>query len=120
MTDGNNQLDGWFQRYRAACPDVDPTPNFMPELWAKIESRRSFAFTFERFAKPLMTVLGAICALLLVLNLAGVGQTPLAAGSYADALAADSSAERTYYTEAIRDTPSGFQAPAELRHAQSR
>jgi hypothetical protein len=120
MTDGNFQLDEWFRRYRAACPEVDPAPNFMPGLWNKIESRRTFAFTFERLAKPLMTVLGAICALLLVLNLAGIGQTPPTAASYADALAADSSAERTYYTEAIRDNPTGFQAPAELRHARSR
>lgn len=120
MTDGDYQLDELFQRYRAACPDVEAGANFMPSLWDRIESRRSFALTFERLAKPLMTVLAAVCALLLVLNLAGIGQNSLPAASYTDALAADSSAERTYYTEAIRDNPSGFQAPAELRHSQDR
>lgn len=117
MTDGDYQLDQLFQRYRAACPDVDAAPHFMPGLWDKIESRRGFAFTFERMAKPLMTVLAAVCILLFVLNLAGVGQNSLPAASYTDALAADSTAERTYYTEAIRDDPSGFQAPVELRRS---
>lgn len=118
MTDGNYQLDELFQQYRAACPEVDAGPNFMPALWDRIDSRRSFAFTFERLAKPLMTVLAAVCILLFVLNITGVGQNALSAASYADALAADSSAERTYYTEAIRDNPSGFQAPVELRQSQ--
>ncbi len=120
MTDGDYQLDELFQRYRAACPEVDAAPHFMPALWAKIEGRRGFAFTFERLAKPLMTVLAALCILLFVLNVAGVGQSNPLAASYTDALAADSSAERTYYTEAIRDNPSGFQAPVELRHSGAR
>lgn len=120
MTDGDYQLDELFQRYRAACPDVDAGPNFMPALWDRIENRRGFAFTFERLAKPLMTVLAAVCILLFVLNLTGVGQNNSPAASYTDALAADSSAERTYYTEAIRDDPSRFQAPVELRHSRSR
>ena len=120
MTDGNDQLDDWFQRYRMACPEVDASVNFMPALWDKIENRRGFAFTFERLAKPMMTVLAALCILLFVLNVTGVGQNTLPAASYTDALAADSSAERTYYTEAIRDNPSGFQAPAQLRQSQQR
>jgi hypothetical protein len=115
MADGDNQLDEFFRLYRAACPEVDAAPNFMPELWEKIESRRGFAFTFERLARPVMTILAAVCLLLLVLNVAGTGQTNLWAPTYADALAADSTAEATDYTEAIRSTPTSFQVPAGLQ-----
>ena len=66
MVDGDYRLDEFFQRYRAACPDVEPTPNFMPMLWERIEGRRGFAFTFERMARPAMTIFAALCLLLLV------------------------------------------------------
>lgn len=120
MTDGDSQLDEFFQRYRAACPEVEPSPHFMPRLWEKIDSRRGFAFTFERLAKPLMTVLAALCVVLFILNIADVGQANSPAATYTDALAADNTAERTYYTEAIRNTPNSFQVPVELRHSRSR
>ncbi|HSU31892.1 MAG TPA: hypothetical protein VLJ11_11715 [Bryobacteraceae bacterium] len=115
MVDGDYRLDEFFQRYRAACPDVEPTPNFMPILWERIEGRRGFAFTFERMARPAMTIFAALCLLLLVLNVAGAGQGSVAPPTYTDALAADSTAEKTDYTEAIWNNPTSFQAPQELR-----
>jgi hypothetical protein len=118
MADGDNRLDEFFQRYRAACPEVEPTSNFMPVLWDRIESRRGFAFTFERMAKPAMTFFAALCLLLLMLNVAGTGPGNVAPATYADALAADSTAEKTDYTEAIVSSPNGSQAPQELRQQQ--
>jgi hypothetical protein len=34
------KLDEIFDEYRQACPDFDPSRNFMPDLWRKIEARR--------------------------------------------------------------------------------
>jgi len=34
------KLDEVFHAYRRACPDLDASKNFMPELWRKIEARR--------------------------------------------------------------------------------
>lgn len=34
------KLDHVFNAYRHACPDSEPSSNFMPELWRKIEARR--------------------------------------------------------------------------------
>jgi hypothetical protein len=56
----NSHLDGLFQAYRQACPDPEPSVNFMPELWAKIEARQSSTTIFNRMAKALVTAaLGA-------------------------------------------------------------
>jgi hypothetical protein len=96
-------LDQLFRRYRQSCPDVEPSVNFMPTLWEKIEAHRSFPFAFRKLGRSLMTASAALCLLLLLLNLA---VTPQMSTSYTDALLAESSAEQTYYTEAIASAPS--------------
>ena len=48
-----------------ACPDPDASANFMPKLWARIESRQRFTFSFRRMANALDT---AAVALSLVLG----------------------------------------------------
>jgi len=95
-------LDELFARYRMACPDVEPGQNFMPLLWQKIEARHGFWFTFVRLGRGALTASAALCLLLLVLNLSS---TPQAMASYTDAILAETSAEQTYYTEAIHTNP---------------
>lgn len=102
MTHDDSGLDALFQRYRLACPEVEPGPNFTPGIWQKIEARHSFRFVFEQLAKPFMAGSAALVLLLLVLNLMSVQAPHLSAPSYVDALMADHTAEKTYYTEAIR------------------
>ena len=96
------ELDEFFQTYRAACPEVEPGRNFMPNLWQRIESRQNFWFVFQR---------------LVALNVSSSQQATR--GSYTDALMAEHTAEKVYYTEAIRswpnsgDVPEGFQVNPE-------
>lgn len=52
---GQRRLDELFLAYRQACPDPEATPNFMPELWAKIEAREASTTWFGRVAKTLVT-----------------------------------------------------------------
>jgi hypothetical protein len=103
------QLDEFFQTYRAACPDVEPGRNFMPNLWQRIEARQTFWFVFQRLAKTATAACGALCLLMLALNLYSPRQASI--GSYMDALMADHTAEKTYYTEAIRSAPNSDDVP---------
>ena len=57
------RLDGLLLRYRDACPDPEPGPNFMPALWQSIDSRRSFALSFGRWARGLVTAAAALAML---------------------------------------------------------
>jgi hypothetical protein len=109
MTNDDRELDDVFQRYRTSCPEVEGSASFMPKLWEKIENRRSFWFAFQGLARAAMTASTALCLLLLILNLMAARQSHLL--TYADALAADHTAEQTYYTEAIRSAADGDQAP---------
>ncbi|MDP3000385.1 MAG: hypothetical protein Q8N47_23070, partial [Bryobacterales bacterium] len=62
----NRRLDGLLVRYRDACPDPEPGPNFMPNLWQAIDSRRSFALSFGRWARGLVTAAAALAMLMAV------------------------------------------------------
>jgi hypothetical protein len=56
-------LDRLLHAYRQAAEYGEPSANFMPELWARIESRRSTSVGFERLARIFAT--GALAVTLL-------------------------------------------------------
>jgi hypothetical protein len=58
-----------------------------------------------------MTASAAVGLLLLVLNIASGSQSYLLAPTYMDALMADHTVEKVYYTEAIRTTPGADEVP---------
>ena len=103
MNDNPDGLEDVFAKYRAACPDVEPSAQFMPGLWQKIEARHGFWWVFQGLARTAMAGCAALALLLLALNLTGQNQP--VSPSYADALVADHSAEKTYYAETVRPTP---------------
>jgi hypothetical protein len=116
MRDDNAALGQLFERYRAACPEVEPDSLFMPRLWEKIEARQSFGWVFGRLTRLLSAASAAVCLLLLFLNLFAAPHYQPSAPSYTDALMADRSAERTYYTEAIWTAPQTPQAVEAQQH----
>jgi hypothetical protein len=56
----DDKLDSLLQVYRAACPDREPSANFMPGLWRRIESRRNFTFSFQRMVRGFVTAAAAV------------------------------------------------------------
>ena len=116
MTNDESRLDGLFQAYREACPEMEPSANFMPSLWQKIDARRGFWFIFQRAARTAMTACAALFLVLLALNFWSSEQTHLTEPSYTDALLAEHTAEKTYYTEAIRNTSTQEETPAGFAH----
>lgn len=59
---GNDEerLDALFRAYRDACPTPEASANFMPNLWAKIESRQRYTFSFRRMANAMATAAVAL------------------------------------------------------------
>ena len=51
----DQQLDALFRAYHDACVTPEAGANFMPNLWARIESRQRFTFSFRRMANALTT-----------------------------------------------------------------
>jgi hypothetical protein len=113
MQNDESGLDGLFGRYRQSCPDVDPSPHFMPALWQKIEGRHSVPFLFRKMGRNFVTASAALCLFLLLLNLSATTSQPSV--GYTESLIAEGSAEQTYYTEAIRSVPASDISSAPLR-----
>jgi hypothetical protein len=51
----DERLDALFSAFAKACPDRDPSANFMPKLWQQIEARQTYTFSFRRMANALVT-----------------------------------------------------------------
>ena len=56
----DERLDALFRAYRDACPDPEASANFMPTLWARIDSRQTFLFSFRRMANAFITAAVAL------------------------------------------------------------
>src|ERR1700716_3596955 len=57
---GDEQLDALFRAYNQACGSPEASPNFMPGLWARIEARQRFTFSFRRMATAMATAAVAL------------------------------------------------------------
>ena len=53
-------LDALFRAYHQACVAPEASANFMPELWARIDSRQTFTFSFRRMANAFVTAAVAL------------------------------------------------------------
>jgi hypothetical protein len=51
----DQELDALFRAYHDACMAPEASANFMPSLWARIESRQRYTFSFRRMANALTT-----------------------------------------------------------------
>jgi hypothetical protein len=106
------RLDGLLVRYRDACPDPEPGSNFMPALWQAIDSRRSFALSFGRWARGLVTAAAALAMLMAVFVAMPSRQvSPVYLATYIDVLDDDSGTDNPALLEiSHRDSASGSNA----------
>ena len=51
----DQRLDALFRAYADACPIPEASANFMPDVWQRIESRRTYTFSFRRMANAFAT-----------------------------------------------------------------
>jgi hypothetical protein len=80
----------WVE-YRQAVPDPEPSADFMPKLWRRIDARRQEPLSvFRRLAQVcVMTTLAL--ALLMSVIIPELQQQPGLVGTYVDALAEEQS-----------------------------
>jgi hypothetical protein len=93
-------LAGLFAAYREACPDPEVSPEFMPRLWQKIESRRIFAYSLKRLAQGIITA-AAVASLAMGVYLAAP-RTTATPPTYLELLAAGPSHDDIADAEIVR------------------
>jgi hypothetical protein len=82
------RLNELFLAYRDACFIPEPSPNFMPGLWARVEARERSGNLLGRMAKGFVTAALAASALIGLLVSFEESNAPLT-GTYIEAVAAD-------------------------------
>jgi hypothetical protein len=85
---GNNEekLDALFRAF-AQCPTPDPSANFMPTLWQKIEARQTFTFSFRRIAHAFAAAAAALTVALSIYMYVPRTNAPVPSQTYLDVLA---------------------------------
>jgi hypothetical protein len=87
--DQDGELNALFQAYRAACPDREPSANFMPEIWRRIEERQRSLFFLGRWARALVTAAAVLSLGMAVYLYSPQGhKTIFSVESYVEAVAA--------------------------------
>lgn len=97
-----------FRAYREACPDPEPSADFMPGLWRRIEARRSSTLVLRRMSQILVTAAAAITLLIAVVLIPHYQNLQVYSASYVDVLSAEHPIATAAY-EALR--PGAPEAP---------
>ena len=91
----DGRLDPLWAEYRGACPDVDASPHFMPQLWQRIEVQRgALASSWFRLWAEVWLVATVTLAIVMgaILIPRFQNNAPAYQASYVDVLAAADSA----------------------------
>ena len=79
------ELRALFVSYCEELPDVEPGANFMPGVWARIDSQRALSWSFRAVAKALVTAAVGAC-LAMTLFLSSSSPLNVTTRSYVDVL----------------------------------
>ncbi len=97
---GEGELDALFRSYREATEFGEVSPNFMPVLWQRIESRRRNSLVVERLARVFA---GATVAIAVVAGLFVSFEQPRQQDdTWVEALANHHLSQNTAYYEPVR------------------
>jgi hypothetical protein len=87
MDQWNKELSDLFSGYRNSVPDRDPSATFMPELWRKIELRRSLVVRLRNLTRVFVAAAAAICLVFGMLAVLPVSHRGEMNETYLDVLA---------------------------------
>ena len=91
---GDDQLDALFAEYRMACPDPEPSADFMPGMWKRIEARRiATVSVFKHWAQVCVMATVALTVLIGVVLIPKFQENSASSSSYVEALMAEHSTD---------------------------
>jgi len=96
-----SRLDACFAAYRDACPDPEPSADFMPQLWARIEGRRQAqaVVTWRRWAEGFLSLAAAVCLLIVLTQVVPQSAPTYYHSTYIDQLSEDDGPEHVLLQE---------------------
>jgi len=102
MFDPYRGLNDLWARYADACPTPEPSADFMPGVWRKIEAKRGFLFMLQAYSRRMVATAAAFSLLVLVLHFApAIPAGDVYMMTYMDTLEADSTPEVMAYAAPV-------------------
>lgn len=83
----DQELDALFARYRESCIVPEASPNFLPDLWEKVEGRRKWQLDLSRWAQGFVTLAAAASLTIAILQAWPAKQFP--PNTYVEVLSAE-------------------------------
>ena len=107
QTENDEQrLIALFEAYRDACPDREPSANFMPQLWRKIEARERDSTLLGRLTRNVVTAALALSSILaLAVSISYSRLTNLPSETYIEVLAEQHAGDNLDYFEPVHIEP---------------
>jgi hypothetical protein len=87
MDQRNDELNGLFASYKAAVPDPEASANFMPDLWRRIEGRRSILLRVKKLTQVILAAAAALSIVFVTMLSIPAFSRSEAGGSYIEVLA---------------------------------
>ena len=98
LPESPDQLDRLFARYREACPEIEPSANFTPNVWARIDAQRGWMWHLRIYARRMAVGAAAACMLMIGIEIGSSWQTEsMLSQSYVDVLRDSAAAEDYAY-----------------------
>jgi hypothetical protein len=89
-----HKLDALFAEYRTACPDPEPSADFMPAMWKRIEARRvATVSVFRHWAQACVLATVALTVLIGAVLIPKLQENAAPSSSYLEALSAEHSVD---------------------------
>jgi anti-sigma-K factor RskA len=92
---GEDKLVALWAEYRQACPDPEPSANFMPQVWQRIEARRRVTSSLRRWAEACVMAALTLTLLIAAILIPRYQRQPVYQSTYADVLAEADSPDYT-------------------------
>jgi predicted transcriptional regulator len=90
----DDKLDALFAEYRMACPDPEPSADFMPSMWKRIEARRMATVSvFRHWAQVCVMATVALTVLIGAVLIPRFQENAVNSSSYLEALSAEHSSD---------------------------
>lgn len=84
--DRERRLNELFASYRSACPDPEPSANFGPAMWQRIEARRSPVLQWAMMSKRALVGATALCLVLGAVLGSAITNSPFYQSTYVEVL----------------------------------
>ncbi len=91
----DDKLDSLWAEYRQACPDPEPSANFTPRVWQRIEARRRTTSSLRHWVEACVMAALTLTLLMATFLIPRYQRQPVYQSTYADVLAEADSPDYT-------------------------